>query len=86
MDGLIEQNSVYTFTNGMVKLANKRFTSIKHDFCLTFGKDSQVEKCMDDEEIGSIAFTFTELSEIENMVQSRTVDIIGVILDVGQAS
>ncbi len=52
----------------MVKLANKRFTSIKHDFCLTFSRDSAVEKCTDDEEIGSIAFTFTELSEVENMV------------------
>ena len=86
MDAIIEQNSVYTFKNGMVKLANKRFTSIKHDFCLTFSRDSIVEKCMDDEEIGSIAFSFTDLGEIESMVQSRVVDIIGVILQVGSVS
>lgn len=86
MDAIIEQNNVYTFKSGMVKLANKRFTSIKHDFCLTFSKDSVVEPCCDDDNIGSIAFNFTELSEIENMIQSRTVDVIGVILDVGPAS
>jgi len=35
----------------MIKLANKRFTSIPNDFCITFGRDSTCEKCAEDEEI-----------------------------------
>ena len=51
MDKLLEIDSIYTFSNGLVKLANKRFTSIKNDYCLTFSKDSLCEKCAEDEEI-----------------------------------
>ena len=28
----LESDKVYTFASGIVKLANKKFTSIKHDF------------------------------------------------------
>ena len=41
-DSILEQEGVYTFSNGLVKLANKRFTSIANDYCLTFSKDSMV--------------------------------------------
>lgn len=51
MDNLLSVDSIYTFTNGLVKLANKRFSSIKNDYCLTFSKDSLCEKCAEDEEI-----------------------------------
>lgn len=34
----IEENRVYTFSEGMVKLANKRFTSNNNDFCINFGR------------------------------------------------
>lgn len=35
--GILEQGKIYLFANGAVKLANKKFTSIKNDYCLTFG-------------------------------------------------
>ena len=85
-DGLLEVDSIFTFSNGLVKLANKRFTSIKNDYCLTFSRDSIVEKCADDEEIESVSFTFTGLDRIEELVQSHTVDVIGLILEVGQTN
>ena len=66
-----------------MKLANKRFTSIKNDYCLTFSKDSVCEPCGEDDEIASVSFTFTSLDKIEELVQSCTIDVIGVILDVG---
>lgn len=70
----------------MVKLANKRFTSIKNDYCLTFSRDFNCEKCAEDIEIRSVSFTFTPLDSVEQLVQSHTVDVIGVILDVGPAN
>lgn len=83
---ILEYDGVYTFSNGLVKLANKRFTSIKNDHCLTFSKDAVIEQCAEDDEIESVSFTFTGLEKIEDLVQSHTVDVIGVILDVGQSS
>jgi len=83
---ILQYDGVYTFSNGLVKLANKRFTSIKNDHCLTFSKDAIIEQCAEDDEIESVSFTFTGLDKIEELVQSHTVDVIGVILDVGQSS
>jgi hypothetical protein len=34
-----------------VKVANKRFTSIKNDLCITFDKNSSVEEVEDDSQI-----------------------------------
>ena len=36
----------------------------------------------DDAKIMQTGFSFTSLSDIEEMVQSRTLDVIGVILEV----
>ncbi len=77
---------MYTFANASVKMANKRFTSIDNDYCISFHKESKVEACEEDDDIKSVNFNFSSLSDIEQMVQSRTVDVIGVILDVGQTS
>lgn len=36
------ENKVYIIANGQVKMANKRFTSIKNDFCLTLGNETLI--------------------------------------------
>jgi replication factor A1 len=51
-DSLICEGKVYLFSNGTVKMANKKFSSIKNDFCLVFEKNSQIIEAEDD---GSIA-------------------------------
>ena len=79
-------DGVYTFQNGMVKLANKRFTSIPNDYCLTFGRNAHIERVEEDAEIQTISFAFTGLDKIAEFPQSRTVDVIGLILEVGPAS
>ena len=39
-DSKLQENKVYLFSNGCVKMANKRFTSIKNDFCIVFEKNA----------------------------------------------
>jgi replication factor A1 len=33
---ILKENKVYLFSNGQVRIANKKFTSIKNDYCLIF--------------------------------------------------
>ena len=47
-DRKIKENKVYLFSNGCVKMANKRFTSIKNDFCIVFEKNAQIIEVEDD--------------------------------------
>ena len=42
IDEKVQLNKVYTFAGGDVKLANKKFTAIKNDYCLTFGNDTEI--------------------------------------------
>lgn len=45
---ILEENKVYLFSNGSVKMANKKFTSVKNDFCIIFDKNSQIHEAKDD--------------------------------------
>ncbi len=44
----LQNGLVYTFQNGYVKAANKRYTAIKHDYCLTFDNALVFQLCEDD--------------------------------------
>jgi hypothetical protein len=35
-DPILKENCVYTLSNGQIKLANLKFSSIKNDFSLVF--------------------------------------------------
>lgn len=50
-DKILRENAVYLFSNGIVKMANKRFTSIKNDHCLTFDINAEIEPIGDDIDI-----------------------------------
>jgi len=39
---------VYLWSNGNVKIANKKYTSIKNDYCIIFDKNSEIEEIEDD--------------------------------------
>ena len=42
------EDKVYLFSNGQVKMANKRFTSVNNDFCLVFEKTATIVEVEDD--------------------------------------
>jgi len=57
----IQENKVYLFSNGYVKLANKRFTSIKNDYCLNFDKGGDIEEVPEDVSIKNQGFDFIKI-------------------------
>jgi len=80
---MLIENKVYLFSNGQVKMANKRFTSIKNDFSITFDRRTQIEEVgEDDESIQAQSFSFIKICEVENLVSYATVDVCGVLIDV----
>ena len=64
----LKLGKIYTFLNGQVKMANKRFTSIKHDYCLTFDNATVFQQCSsDDPRIRTDGFSFTQLAQLEDL-------------------
>ena len=62
-ESILEQGCVYTFSNGQVKLANLRYTSVKNDYGLVFDIHSKIEKVADDESIQSVSYNFKNMNE-----------------------
>ena len=50
-DPILKESQVYTFSNGTIKLANLKFSSIKNDFSLIFDNHSSISQVHDDEKI-----------------------------------
>jgi len=40
---LIQENNVYLFSDGNIKLANKKYTSVQNDFAITFEEHAKIE-------------------------------------------
>ncbi len=57
----LEENKVYLISGGQIKIANKKFTSISNDFCITFDKNTTIEEASDDESIGAQGFCFVSI-------------------------
>jgi replication factor A1 len=83
---MLKENKVYLFSNGSIKIANKKFTSIKNDHCITFDKNSQIVPVDDDEDIKTQGFCFVTISEVNDFEQTRAVDVIGVITNAGSTT
>jgi replication factor A1 len=78
----IEENKVYIFANGKVGLSNKRFTSIKNDYSLTFGLETEIQECGEDTNIQNNGFSFTKIDLIKDTQANSTIDVIGVVMEV----
>ena len=68
----------------MVKLSNRRYTSIPNDYCLILSEDTQVQQCANDTKITRFGFTFVGLAEIEELPPEKRVDVIGIILEIAE--
>lgn len=47
---------------GLIKISNKRFTTIQNDYCITFDKSSEIVEVQDDSEDIQMSFNFTSLT------------------------
>jgi len=45
------EDKVYSFANGRVQMANKKFTSIKNDFSLMLGLETEIKEVGNDSTI-----------------------------------
>ena len=78
-DNVLEENHVYTFANGIVKPANKKFTSIANDYWISFEGSSKIVEVEDQGEITSQVFDFKTIKQILDLPENKTIDFIGIV-------
>lgn len=60
-------------------MANKKFTSVRNDYCITFEMRSMIEPASDDGTISRHSFDFMQISQLKEVFQKKTLDVVGVV-------
>ncbi|XP_015920041.1 replication protein A 70 kDa DNA-binding subunit [Parasteatoda tepidariorum] len=75
---LIEVGKVYYLSKAQLKTADKRYSSLKNEYELTFNNDTTVMPCEESTSIPSLRFDFVPIAEIEQVEKDTNIDVIGV--------
>jgi len=62
---IVNENKVYLFSGGNVKMANKRFTTVKNDFCIIFETNAEIVEIEDDGSITKQEVSYLSIGDIE---------------------
>jgi replication factor A1 len=81
-NNIIEKDHIYLFKNGLIKISNKKYTSIKNDLSITLDKNSEIIPCSEDKDFKFMSYNFTTLKELIE-VDIGHFDIIGIIISEG---
>lgn len=70
-------------SNGIIKMANQKYTSIRNDYQLIFDRNSEIVEIEDDLQIPGQGFCFCTINEIFQLNGMRKIDIVGVVVFIG---
>ena len=76
---------VYRFDSGVLKSANKRYTSVKHDFEINFTKgEARIKLLKDVKDIPMFSFNLRKIDSISEMYSKGTIDIVCVAIEIDE--
>lgn len=82
---MLHEGCVYYISSPCrVNIAKKQFTNLPNDYELTFERDTVVEKAEDQTNVPQVRFNFCTIQELQGVEKDNTVDVIGVLKDVGE--
>ncbi len=81
---LITVGRVYLMSGGSLKVANKKFTSIRNDYELQFNERSNISPVDDDGRISTVQFSLVKINVLESIPPDTMVDVAGVVTQVGR--
>lgn len=80
---LLQEGQVYYISNCKVNMAKKQFSNLPNDYELAFERETTIEKAEDQASIPQLRFNFINIAELQAVEKDATVDIVGVLKDVG---
>lgn len=79
-----EEGKVFIIRKARVKVSNKRFTHIKHEYCLDLA-DAEVEMVQgDDGSIAAFQFEFKTIQDISDLPANTFADTLGICTAIGE--
>lgn len=82
-DKILEKGKVYMVSNGEVKIAVKKYSSVNNDYSLKLDASSLIEEVEDDRNIKQNEFNFTPIKNLFDFPEAAIVDVLGVVTVAG---
>ncbi|KAI1639580.1 replication factor-A protein [Biscogniauxia mediterranea] len=84
---ILQEGQVYYISSPCkVDLAKKQWSNLPNDYELVFQNGTIVEKAEDQTSVPQVRFNFVNVQELQSIEKDATVDIVGVLKDVGEVS
>lgn len=84
---LLQEGQVYYISSpARVALAKKQFSNLSNDYELTLDRDTAIEKAEDQSSVPQVRFNFVTIQELQSVEKDATIDVVGVLKDVGDVS
>ncbi|KAJ9641719.1 uncharacterized protein PV06_03743 [Exophiala oligosperma] len=84
---LFQEGNVYYISSPCrVTFAKKQFSNLPNDYELHFEKDTTVEKAEEQDGVPQVRYNFTSISDLQAVEKDTTIDVIGVLKDIGETS
>ncbi|CAG08885.1 unnamed protein product, partial [Tetraodon nigroviridis] len=83
---LVEQGKVYYISKATLKVANKQYNTLNHDYEMTLHAHSSIVPCADGQDIPAAQCDFVPIAELENRDKDAIIDVIGVCKTVEDVS
>ncbi|GJJ75651.1 replication factor A1 [Entomortierella parvispora] len=83
---LIEEGRVYQISNGRIDSAKKQFSTVKNDYEMLIQRDTEIIPVPENNSVPTVRYNFVDLASLEKVNEKETVDVIGIIKDIGEVS
>ncbi|KAI8943935.1 replication factor-A protein [Xylaria longipes] len=83
---LLQEGQVYYISTCKVNLAKKQFSNLPNDYELAFERETLIEKAEDQASVPQVRFNFVNISDLQSVEKDATVDVVGVLKEVGEVS
>ncbi|KAI1179224.1 replication factor-A protein [Nemania sp. FL0916] len=83
---VLQEGQVYYISTCRVNLARKQFSNLSNDYELAFERETLIEKAEDQVTVPNLRFNFVNIGEIQALGKDATVDVVGVLKDVGEVN
>lgn len=83
---LVEQDKVYCISKATIKMANKKFSTLKNDYEMSVHANTTIVPCEDSEGVPAMHYDLVPIADLENWEKDAVIDVIGVCKSVGDVS
>ncbi|KAF1742496.1 LOW QUALITY PROTEIN: hypothetical protein MXB_2088, partial [Myxobolus squamalis] len=77
----LQLEKIYFISGGMLKVANKQYSSVQNEYEMTIKSDTVIKPCFEEINLPSRQYNFVEISKILQCQKDSVIDVIGVVLE-----